>query len=156
MLELTVPNPNNINASVSYFCNVGDIADPQLRPTYRLLGQILSEPAFNILRTKEQLGYIVHASEWTGTEFIGLRIVIQSERDPKYLESRIEAFLVHMRSTLEAMDEAQFNEQKDGLIKKWREKPKNLNEETGRFWAAIESDYLNFLRRECSWKTPQR
>lgn len=146
--ELKVPNPNEPNSALTYYCHVGNISNPRSRATFRLLAQILHEPAFNVLRTKEQLGYIVYASEWQGTESVGLRILVQSEKDPKYLESRADAFLVHMRSTIEMMDEAHFQEQKDGLIRKWNEKLKNMNEETIRFWNHIESGYLDFSRRE--------
>lgn len=123
-----------------------------MRTTFRLLTQILSEPAFNVLRTKEQLGYIVSASEWSGTEYTGLRIVVQSEKDPRYLESRVEAFLVHMREILESMDEAHFEEHKNGLIRKWNEKLKNMNEESNRFWSHIDSGYLDFNRRAFSFE----
>lgn len=146
--ELPVPNQNESNASITYYCHIGDIASPRLRATFRLLVQIIREPAFNILRTKEQLGYIVFASEWQGTGSIGLRILVQSEKDPKYLESRVEAFLVHMRGVLETMSDTEFEEQKKGLIDRWNEKLKNLNEETTRFWNHVESGYLDFSRRE--------
>ncbi|KAH8117077.1 insulin-degrading enzyme [Phellopilus nigrolimitatus] len=146
--ELQVPNPNQVNASISYYCHVGSISDARLRTTFRLMAQIITEPAFNVLRTKEQLGYIVFSSEWQSIESIGLRIIVQSEKDPKYLESRIEAFLVHMRGVFDAMDDAQFEEQKKGLVHKWTEKLKNMNDETMRFWNHVESGYLDFSRRE--------
>ena len=145
---MKVPNPNEPNSAVSYYCHVGNISNPRLRATFRLLAQILHEPAFNVLRTKEQLGYIVFSSEWQGTESIGLRVLVQSEKDTKYLESRIDAFLVHMRGVLETMDETAFQEQKDGLTRKWNEKLKNMNEETTRFWNHVDSGYLDFSRRE--------
>lgn len=149
--SLDIPNPKEVNASVSYYCQVGNVGNPRLRVTYRLLQQICQEPAFNILRTKEQLGYVVAWSEWAFTESIGLRILVQSEKDPKYVESRIEAFLVHMRGTIESMSAELFEEQKQGLIGKWNEKLKNLNEESVRFWNHIESGYLDFSRRtSCS------
>ncbi|KAH8114098.1 insulin-degrading enzyme [Phellopilus nigrolimitatus] len=146
--ELQVPNPNETNASISYYCHVGSISNARLRTTFRLMAQITAEPAFNVLRTQEQLGYIVHSSEWQSVESIGLRIVVQSEKDPKYLESRIEAFLVHMRGVFDTMDDTQFEEQKKGLIHEWTEKLKNLNEETARFWSRIASGYLDFSRHE--------
>jgi insulysin len=109
----------------------------------------LSEPAFNILRTKEQLGYIVGASAWSapGDNDVGLRIVVQSERGPVYLEERVEVFLDHMKGVIELMTEEEFIEQKNGLGRNWREIVKNLNEEVSKFWAHINSGYLDFLRR---------
>lgn len=115
-----------------------------------LLSQILSEPAFDILRTKEQLGYIVSASRWTapGHNDTGLRIVVQSERGPVYLEGRVEAFLDHMKGVIELMTDEEFAEQKHGLERKWREVAKNLEEEVSRFYVHIDSGYLDFLRRK--------
>lgn len=137
-----------MNAAISYYCHVGNISDARVRTTLRLLADLMHEPCFNMLRTKEQLGYIVFCSPWQGTESIGLRLLIQSEKDPKYLESRIDAFLAHMRSILESMSAKEFEEHKRGLALKWTEKLKNLNEETTRFWNQIESGYLDFTRRQ--------
>jgi insulysin len=112
----------------------------------------LSEPAFNILRTKEQLGYIVGARLWNapGENGVGLRIIVQSERDPVYLEERVEAFLDHMKGIIELMTDDEFIEQKNGLERQWREVAKNLDEEVSIFWAHVYSGYLDFLRRKPS------
>lgn len=145
-----VPNPNEPNSALTYYVHYGSKTDRPTRVTAALLTQILSEPAFDILRTKEQLGYIVSASMWTapGDNEAGLRIVVQSERGPVYLEERVETFLDHMKGVIERMTDEQFAEQKSGLERKWREVPKNLNEEVAGFWAQIDSGYLDFLRRE--------
>ena len=145
-----VPNPNEPNSALTYYVYFGSNIDRRLRVTAALLTQILSEPAFNILRTKEQLGYIVGASTWTaaGNNDVGLRIVVQSERGPVYLEERVEAFLDHMKDAIELMTDEEFVEQKNGLERKWREVVKNLSEEVGGFWAHIDSGYLDFLRRK--------
>jgi len=102
-----------------------------------------------VLRTQEQLGYIVACSQWTlpGDVHFGIRILVQSERHPTYLEERVEAFLGFMKSKLETMPEGEFLEQKTGLERKWREGAKNLIEETNRYWAHIEPGVLDFHRR---------
>jgi insulysin len=145
-----VHNPNEPNSALTYYVHYGSKIDRRLRVTAALLTQIVSEPAFNILRTKEQLGYIVGAGTWTapGDNNVGLRIVVQSERGPVYLEERVEAFLDHMKSVIELMTDEEFVEQKNGLERKWREVVKNLNEEVNVFWAHIDSGYLDFLRRK--------
>jgi len=118
--------------------------------TASLLTQILSEPAFNVLRTQEQLGYIVHCSAWSlpGASEKGLRIVVQSEKTPGYLEERVESFVDGMKSTIENMTEEEFAEQKNGLEKKWLEKEKNLADETAKFISHINTGHLDFLRKE--------
>ncbi|KAI0784388.1 insulin-degrading enzyme [Abortiporus biennis] len=144
-----VPNPNDANSCITYYVHLGSALDPRNRVTVALLSQILSEPAFNVLRTREQLGYIVSCSSWMaiGDAEVGLRILVQSERGPLYLEERVEAFLDEMKVKLEKMTEEEFNEQKVGLEKKWREVLKNMSEETMRYWVHIDSGYLDFMRR---------
>ena len=145
-----VPNPNEPNSALTYYVNYGSNINRHLRVVAALLNQILSEPAFDILRTKEQLGYIVSANAWTapGDNDTGLRIVVQSERGPVYLEGRVEAFLDHMKGVIELMTDEEFADQKHGLERKWREVAKNLEEEVSRFWVHIDSGYLDFSRRK--------
>jgi insulysin len=145
-----VPNLNEPNSALTYYVSYGPKTDRRLRVTAALLNQVLSEPAFDILRTKEQLGYIVGATTWTtsGDNEEGLRIVVQSERGPVYLEERVEAFLDHMKGVIERMTDEQLAEQKNGLQRKWREVVKNLNEEATKYWIQIDSGFLDFLRRK--------
>ncbi|KAI0372962.1 insulin-degrading enzyme [Pilatotrama ljubarskyi] len=145
-----VPNKNEPNSALTYYMHMGSNTEPRLRATTALLGHILSEPAFNVLRTREQLGYIVSASQWTltGGGQTGLRILVQSERQPAYLEQRVEAFLREMEDKLQTMPEEEFQEHKVALQKRWREAPKNLGEEVNRYWGHIEHGYLDFHRRD--------
>ncbi|KAF9652907.1 hypothetical protein BDM02DRAFT_3183249 [Thelephora ganbajun] len=147
---IPVPNPNEPNSSLTYYVHLGSRNDPRLRIVGSLLAQILSEPAFNVLRTQEQLGYIVACSQWAlpGDVYFGIRILVQSERHPTYLEERVEAFLDFIKSKLETMPESEFLEQKTGLERKWREGAKNLVEETNKYWIHIESGIFDFHRRD--------
>jgi insulysin len=130
--------------------HIGDRTPTTARVTASLLIQILTEPTFNVLRTREQLGYIVLCSSWilAGSGVSGIRIVVQSERGPAYLESRVEAFLTEMKIVLEQMKDEVFEEQKNGLNRKLTEKAKTVAEETNIFWSHIDSGYLDFMRRE--------
>ncbi|KAI0672916.1 insulin-degrading enzyme [Trametes maxima] len=145
-----VPNKNEPNSSLTYYMHVGPSTEPHIRVTNALLAHILSEPAFNVLRTREQLGYIVSASQWnlTGGGQTGIRVVVQSERSPAYLEQRVEAFLREMDEKLQSMPAEEFQENKVALQKRWREAPKNLAEEVNRYWGHIEHGYLDFHRRD--------
>jgi insulysin len=80
----------------------------------------------------------------------GLRIVVQSEKKPGYLEERVEAFLHEMKVILEEMTDEEFGSQKTGLEKKWLEADKNLVDEASRMLSQITSGHLDFLRRKCS------
>jgi insulysin len=146
--EDVVPNKDDLNSSITYYIEVGDSTNPSLRAVLSLFGQMISEPAFDQLRTKEQLGYIVSSGVWLATGSSGWRIVVQSERKPRYLESRIERFLDTFRETLSTMPDSEFERQRDSYALKRLERLKNSGEEASRFWTHIDSGYEDFLRRE--------
>lgn len=145
----SVPNPNEANSALTYYIHLGQLNDPRHRVVGTLLARIMSEPAFNILRTKEQLGYIVSCSRWLlhGDSQFGIRIVVQSERGTGYLEERVEAFLDTMDTKLEEMEDHEFDDFKKGMQQRWREPAKNLGEEASKYWQHIDSGFLDFLRR---------
>ncbi|KAJ7256509.1 Metalloenzyme, LuxS/M16 peptidase-like protein [Mycena haematopus] len=146
----TIPNPNQANSALTYYLHLGPIVDQHLRVTSSLLTQILQEPAFNVLRTKEQLGYIVSCSGWllAGQSEKGLRIVVQSEKRPGYLEDRVEAFLEGMKVTIEDMTPEVFAEHKESLKKRWTEAEKNLTEEVSRLAVYVTNGQWDFLRSQ--------
>ncbi|KAH8099586.1 Metalloenzyme, LuxS/M16 peptidase-like protein [Cristinia sonorae] len=150
IMSAPFPNPNEVNSALTYYVHTGSVLDSRLRVISALTAQILSEPAFNVLRTREQLGYIVSCTEWQlpGASERGLRIAVQSERVPEYLEERVEAFLEEMKTKIVEMGTEEFEAQRDGVEKKWKENVKNMSEETNRYWPHIDSGYLDFLRRE--------
>lgn len=61
-----------------------------------LFAHIIQEPCFNELRTKQQLGYIVFSGMRRSNGVQGLRIIVQSDRHPEYVDERIEEFLRNM------------------------------------------------------------
>ena len=144
--ELPIQNPDVKNSAITYYCHIGDIANPRIRVLTRMLAQILSEPTFSTLRTKEQLGYIVSSIAAHGVGSVGFRITVQSEKDPRYVEERIDAFLQNADTLLRDLSPEEFNGHRQGLILKWTEGLKNLYEETNRFWSHIDGGYLDFAR----------
>ena len=77
---------------------------------------------------------------------MGLGLKIQSLKHPSYLEERLNAFISSYRQTLATLSDDEFRSYKDGLILQLTEAPKNLGEETDRFWYHIEQGYYDFLR----------
>lgn len=144
MWEIPVANPSEVNSCVTYYTQTCDSTDVVARARNSMLGQIASEPAFNVLRTKEQLGYVTSAAA-TPT---GMRVLVQSERDPVYVESRIESFLVTLKATIEEMTDEAFERHRQTQIEKREEKPKNLGEESRRYWGRISDKYYAFGQRE--------
>uniref|UniRef100_A0A7M4FBZ3 Insulin degrading enzyme n=1 Tax=Crocodylus porosus TaxID=8502 RepID=A0A7M4FBZ3_CROPO len=111
-----------------------------------LFCQIISEPCFNTLRTKEQLGYIVFSGPRRANGIQGLRFIIQSEKPPHYLESRVEAFLKTMEKCIEDMSEEAFQKHIQALAIRRLDKPKKLSAECAKYWGEIISQQYNFDR----------
>lgn len=111
-----------------------------------LLVQIISEPCFNILRTKEQLGYIVFSGIRRSNGVQGLRVIVQSERHPSYVDQRVEAFLTKMEGYIADMTPEEFEKHKEALAAQRLERPKKLSALSVRFWSEITSQQYNFDR----------
>jgi len=133
---------------VLYYLAIGNQADDPLRARLLLVDHLLKDPTFSVLRTKEQLGYIVQSMVWYRSSTMGFVIRIQSERHPTYVEKRIETFLESHRSEIAGMNTEEFEKQRKGLVNKQRQRLENLTEETSRFWYHIQSEYQDFTRRE--------
>lgn len=78
----------------------------------------------------------------------GLRFIIQSEKAPHYLESRVEAFLKTMEKSVEEMGEEAFQKHIQALAIRRLDKPKKLAAECAKYWGEIISQQYNFDRGE--------
>ena len=58
-----------------------------------LFCQVINESSFNVLRTQEQLGYIVASGVRNFGGAQGVRLIVQSDRSPAFLDERIENFI---------------------------------------------------------------
>lgn len=110
---------------------------------------MMTEPAFDQLRTKEQLGYIVHTASFKLGKTVSLRIIVQSNsRRPCYLDKQVETFLAQYRTVLETLTAEELNDNIQAVVEKLLEKPKNLDKETMRYWDEITSGSHLFSRRQ--------
>ncbi|XDG00719.1 hypothetical protein ABKA04_000334 [Annulohypoxylon sp. FPYF3050] len=144
LFQKVLRDPANVNHCIEYYLHIGDKGDRLVRAKTQLLDQIIHEPAFDQLRTKEQLGYVVFSGLRSSATTYGFRFIIQSERTSEYLESRIDSFLATQTTSLENMSDADFESHKRSVIIKRLEKLKNLDQETGRHWAQINNEYYDF------------
>uniref|UniRef100_A0A672HCK9 Insulin-degrading enzyme n=1 Tax=Salarias fasciatus TaxID=181472 RepID=A0A672HCK9_SALFA len=134
---------NNCGIEIYYQTDMQTTHDNML---LELFCQIISEPCFNTLRTKEQLGYIVFSGPRRANGVQGLRFIIQSEKAPHYLESRVEAFLCTMEKAVEDMSEEAFQKHIQALAIRRLDKPKKLSAECAKYWGEIISQQYNFDR----------
>lgn len=137
-------DPANVNHCIETWFFVGYRGDRLSRAQTLLVDQMIHEPAFDQLRTKEQLGYIVFSGMRNFATTCGLRFLVQSEKTPEYLDRRIEAFLAQFGKTLESMSESDFEGHKRSLINKRLEKVRNLEQESSRHWLQISTEYYDF------------
>lgn len=113
-----------------------------------LLEQVLHVPFFTQLRTQEQLGYIVHSSIRRAGGVQYLRFIIQSDRQPLFLESRVFAFLQGLKALIDGVSDDQFNDFIAAVCSRKLEKPKNQIEETRMHWSEISSGFYLFDRED--------
>lgn len=140
-------NDQDSNSCVSAIFQVGAV-DVRTNAAISVLHHLLREPAFNQLRTEEQLGYIVHSSVKTsGDDIKGIMILIQSDSfDPLHLDERIEVFLQGFRTTLVEMIAEDFESNVDAVCQNLLQKDKSLGEESSRYWSAISNRSYKFNR----------
>lgn len=111
----------------------------------------IEEPLFDILRTKEQLGYSVHCTVRDTFGILGYSITVNTQaikNSTHSVDSRIEAFIKHMDKLLKKFSEKKLNQIKRDLIKVKRCADVDLDEEVGRNWAEIVNQDFVFDREE--------
>ncbi|KAJ1285684.1 hypothetical protein BS78_03G296100 [Paspalum vaginatum] len=139
-------NQKNENSSVIQYIQVHQ-DDAALNIKLELFSQIASQPAFNQLRTVEQLGYITSLSLRSDFGVLALQVVIQSTvKDPLYLDGRIDQFFKMFESKIYELSDKDFKRNVKSLIDSKLEKFKNLWEESHFYWGEIEAGTLKFDR----------
>ncbi|KAJ9093848.1 hypothetical protein QFC21_006221 [Naganishia friedmannii] len=145
--KIDVPNPNNLNSACEYYCEVGSVDDDTTRAQLAFLADVASEPAFYILRTKEQLGYLIWSGQRSTISTTGFKILLQSEKSAAFIESRIESFFDYLRDLLNEMPNDLFETIRAGFISKHSALPQNLGAESLEYWSAIRDNHYDFERK---------
>ncbi|XP_030963559.1 nardilysin-like [Quercus lobata] len=139
--DVSVKNKLEKNSVVElYFQIEQDIGmeSIKLKALLDLFDEIVEEPLFNQLRTKEQLGYVVECSPRVTYRVFGYCFIVQSsEYSPIYLQGRVENFINGLEELLDGLDEDSFENYKSGLLAKLLEKDPSLTYESNRFWNQI-------------------
>lgn len=106
-----------------------------------LLSQLAYNSAYNQLRTREQLGYIVSAyTRRTAGGTWGLTVLVQgSSNSPLVLEERIEAWLKTFRQELEELTPERIILEARGLVAQFLEDDTKLSQEVNFLWGEIVS-----------------
>lgn len=114
-----------------------------------LLGKVLAPKFFEILRTQQQLGYVVQMATQTSCSFSYIIGVVQTEFAPDYVRGRIDTFLNdQFKIVEETLTEEEFQTCKAGLLSEYETKPKNLGQESQRLLKFVSWRTYEFDRRE--------
>ncbi len=150
-------NPNETNGAVVVSVEAGWIAghvsesdetDLKTAALLSLTSQICGQKFFDDLRTKQQLGYIVHSAANIQERRAGLLFLVQSEVPAGDVQERMMAFINKFDETVAAITSEEFQEYVGAVVADLLEKPKNQEEEFQRHWAEIEKRRFDFGRKE--------
>jgi len=121
---------------------------PKANVLVDLLNQLAYEPSYNQLRTKEQLGYVVGTGVRRARGTQGFQILVQGDRHPAYVETRIDNFLNDLGTQFKNMTEEQFLKKRKAFGDQKSHKIKSLSERNGILWSEISLEQYNFKRQE--------
>ena len=113
------------------------------------IGQIVNQHYFNVLRTDQQLGYLVQAGMSQIDRLPGLAFVVQSPTaDAARIEAATDAFLPAFGEVLADMTAADFELLKRSTIAELKQPMQTLNARVGAFWQELRLGYPDFNSRE--------
>ncbi|KAG9154982.1 hypothetical protein Leryth_012165 [Lithospermum erythrorhizon] len=139
--DVRVKNKLETNSVLELYFQIGPEIGPDLikqKALIDLFDEIIEEPLFNQLRTKEQLGYVVDCAPRVTYRIVGFCFRVQSsEYHPVYLQGRVDSFIIGLDEMLQGLDDESFENYKNGLMAKLLEKDPSLQYETNRLWGQI-------------------
>ncbi|WP_456268237.1 insulinase family protein [Kushneria sp. AK178] len=114
-----------------------------------ILGQMISAPFFNQLRTEQQLGYVVSARYQPLLEAPGLALLVQSpDHDGATLKARIEQFLAGFDDIVMGMEDAGLHGYQQAVAERLVEREQRLGQRASRLWQELAHGWTDFDRRE--------
>ncbi|XP_067023914.1 nardilysin-like [Acropora muricata] len=111
----------------------------------------MEEPCFDVLRTREQLGYSVFCTCGNTFGILGFSVTVQTQAtkfSAEHVDSRIDAFLEEFGAKLSSMTEEDFSSQVDSLIELKEHKDLTLAEEADRNSTEIRDQTYLFDRKK--------
>lgn len=147
-VRLANPIPGDANSATvnAYQFGVPDVAE---RVRLLMLGKMISNPAYDELRTKEQLGYVVFATIMPQLETLQLVMIVQGEKkNPDEVDTRIESVMDSFSHNLANLSVQDFTRWKASVRSAIAKDDQNMGQEADRFWAQIASGEECFNRRD--------
>ena len=132
----------------------------------RMLSALIGEKFFDVLRTKEQLGYYVSCDWLKSVNVCGFHFTVKSPTfSAEHIEARIESFISRFARFLRDLPIATYEQTRKSVAKSRVLPPDNLSDETNRVWSEIidktynwtlpeeQSDLISKTTKEslCTW-----
>ncbi|XP_018441552.2 nardilysin-like [Raphanus sativus] len=138
--DVTVKNKSETNSVVELYYQIEpeEAQSTRMKAILDLFNEIIGEPFFNQLRTKEQLGYVVECGPRLTYRVHGFCFCVQSSKyGPTHLLGRVDNFIKDIEALLEQLDEESFEDYRSGMIARLLEKDPSLLSETNELWSQI-------------------
>lgn len=148
-LKCLAKDPTDPNTAVEVYFQVGK-DNTRDRVMVDLLMEMMYEPLYDQIRTKDQFGYHVSCDcRWTNG-IIGMHFqVVTSCKSGQEAEDRIEKFIADFRETIVTMKQADFVHHLVALAKQKLDMFNSLREESNHYWSEIrDGRYLWDVERE--------
>jgi len=147
MLRLQLPVDHNDAAMVIHVQDADESLES--RALSSLAAQIIQPQYFQELRTEQQLGYVVSATNRPIVKRGGITFIVQSpSTSAQGLEQATLKFIDDFVSAWPDADPDEFEQHKAGLLNRLLEAPKNLNEQSQRYWGDLVHDIHTFDQRQ--------
>jgi nardilysin len=144
LLEAKSEHAEDKNTLVEYYFQFGE-HDVRMLAYADLLHQLMEEPLFDTLRTKQELGYDVSCTVRLTHGVIGYGITVKSSLfKTSYIRTCIDRFLVEFEHAIASMPEEHFQDHIQAQILHKLEPDHSLLEMTQRYWYEISSGRLIF------------
>ncbi|XP_053669119.1 nardilysin-like [Anopheles marshallii] len=140
----------DVNTVTTNFYQAGPVT-PFLHACLELLVSLLEEPLFDVLRTKEQLGYDVSTTLRDNAGILGFSITVHSQENKfnyRYIDERIELFNEHFVQVLHEMTDKDFELVKTSLKHRKQVVDTELKNEASRHWGEITTGEYIFNRNK--------
>ncbi|CAO1403706.1 unnamed protein product [Diamesa serratosioi] len=148
--------PNDKNSNTLCYYEIGK-KNIRLDCLLELLQKVISDPLYDNLRTKEQLGYSVGSAKINTYGILGMVFVLLSQENKHsadVVKVRIEKFVTEdLKKLLEEMSSEQFNTIKDSTVKINYIDDVQLGTEVNRNWNQIITEEHMFNYRSMKAKT---
>ena len=132
------PNTEDVNSAVVNKYQVGPARDDATRMAVSLLEDVLGDEAFEMLRAKEQLGYIVQFGAENLHGILAFSLIIQSAtKSPDFVDGRMEAFFKAFRPVVHDLTDAKMERFKTSKQMTFAAPFRKLSDETNAYWSEI-------------------